>query len=143
VTATRLRLGRAAEDEAARRLAAAGFAIVERNARVRYAEWGIAGELDIVAVDRRALVFVEVKAGRFRGVSRTADQRGNTRRAGPERPALAVGQAKQMRLRRLARAWLASNAGAVRFSAIRFDVIGVVMDSGGRVRDYEHIRGAF
>lgn len=136
MTEARLRLGRAAEDETARRLSAAGFRVLARNERVRYAEWGIAGELDIVALDRGTLVFVEVKAGRLR-------QGDGIRRAGPGRPALAVGRAKQMRLRRLARAWLASNTVPVRFSAIRFDVIGVMMDPGGRVHDYEHIRGAF
>ena len=42
-------IGRAAEELAARRLAAAGWEIIERNARSRY------GELDIVARDRRTL----------------------------------------------------------------------------------------
>ena len=62
-----------------RRLAAAGWEIVERNARTRY------GELDIVALDGRALVFVEVKAGRAGSAF------------GPERPVLAVDRRKQRR----------------------------------------------
>ncbi len=136
MTKTRISLGKAAEDEAASRLAEVGFTVVQRNARVRYAEWGIAGELDIVALDSGTLVFVEVKAGRL--------HRGDgVRRAGPERPVLAVGPAKQRRLRRLARAWLASNTAQIRFRSIRFDVIGVVMDASGRIHDYEHIRAAF
>ena len=136
MTDARLKLGRAAEDEAVRRLARAGFQVLARNERVRYVEWEVAGELDIVALDGGMLVFVEVKAGRL--------HRGNAHRAaGPERPALAVGRAKQRRLRILARAWLASNAAKLRFRSIRFDVIGVVMDATGRVHDYEHIRFAF
>ena len=47
MTETRQRIGRAAEDLVAARLAAAGWEIVERNARTRY------GELDIVALDGR------------------------------------------------------------------------------------------
>jgi putative endonuclease len=130
MTTARLSLGRRAEDEAARRLAEEGWRVLERNARVRYAELGIAGELDIVALDGSALVFVEVKAGRLGS------------RTGPERPVLAVGPRKQLRLRRLARAWLASEGRRPPFSAIRFDAIGIVFD-GERVRDYEHLRGAF
>ena len=98
---------------------------------MRYAELGIAGELDLIAIDRGSLVFVEVKAGRRGGAY------------GPERPALAVGPQKQARLRRLARAWLASAEIAPRFGAIRFDVVGVTFDRSGRVTDFEWIRNAF
>lgn len=132
VTEQRLSLGHAAEDEAARRLAGQGFLIVARNERIRYAELGIAGEIDIVAMDGPTLVFVEVKAARA-----------GARRRGPERPVLAVGPQKQLRLRRLARAWLHCRQPPRRFSSIRFDVVGIVMDSSGRVHDYEHIQNAF
>jgi len=57
MTETRQRLGRAAEDLVAERLAATAWELLERNARTRH------GELDIVALDGRTLVFVEVKAG--------------------------------------------------------------------------------
>ena len=57
MTVQRQRIGRAAEDLVADRLARTGWEIVERNARTRF------GELDIVARDGRTLVFVEVKAG--------------------------------------------------------------------------------
>lgn len=128
MTVARQRLGRAAEDLAAHRLAADGYRVVERNARTRL------GELDIVALDGSVLAFVEVKA-----------QRAGSR-AGPERPVLAVGREKQVRLRRLAREWLAEGAarrdlGGVR--AFRFDVIGVLFDRAGNVAAYEHIRDAF
>ena len=98
--------------------------IVERNARTRL------GELDIVARDGEDLVFVEVKAGRAGSAF------------GPERPVLAVDRRKQARLRRLAREWLAgSRLGGV--GALRFDVVGVLFDRGGRLVDFEHIRDAF
>lgn len=56
MTAQRQQLGRTAEDLVATRLVAVHWEILERNARTRY------GELDIVALDGRTLVFVEVKA---------------------------------------------------------------------------------
>jgi putative endonuclease len=124
MTAARRRTGQRAEDLVARRLAASGWEIVERNARTRY------GELDIVALDGRDLVFVEVKA------SRTGAP------VGPERPVFAVGRQKQLRLRRLAGAYLGNRPPLPSFAAIRFDVIGISFD-GDRVADYEHIEGAF
>ncbi|MGI8460209.1 MAG: YraN family protein [Solirubrobacterales bacterium] len=121
-------LGASAEDLAASRLAGAGCRVVARNARVRYAELGIAGEIDLIAIDRGTLVFVEVKAGRAGA------------RTGPQRPVLAVDSRKQRRLRRLARAWLASEEPP-RFEAIRFDVIGVLFGAGAP--ELEWIRDAF
>jgi putative endonuclease len=125
VTLARQSLGRAAEELAAKRLAAAGIRVVERNARTRL------GELDIVARDGDVLAFVEVKA-------QTTGSR-----SGPERPALAVGPAKQLRLRRLAREWLAGRGGLGGVRAFRFDVVGVLFDRAGGVAAYEHIRDAF
>jgi len=126
MTHARLRTGARAEELVARRLAAAGWEIVERNARTRF------GELDIVALHGRALVFVEVKAGR----------EGN--RFGPERPVLSVDWRKQLRIRRLATAWMAERRGAIpRYEDIRFDAVGVTFDRAGQVTDYEHLKGAF
>jgi putative endonuclease len=124
VTAARRRTGQRAEDLVSRRLAASGWEIVERNARTRY------GELDIVALDGRDLVFVEVKAARTGAP------------LGPERPVFAVGRQKQLRLRRLAGAYLGDRPPLPSFAGIRFDVIGISFD-GDRVADYEHIEGAF
>lgn len=124
MTAARQSLGRRAEELTARRLAAAGWEILARNARSRH------GELDIVARDRHTLVFVEVKAGR-RGAA-----------YGPERPALAVDRRKQRRIRRLAAAWLAANRDAPRCATVRFDVVGIAFDRG-QVVEIEHIRDAF
>ncbi|HET6569990.1 MAG TPA: YraN family protein [Solirubrobacterales bacterium] len=125
MTEPRQRLGRAAENLVAERLAGAAWEIVERNARTRH------GELDVVALDGRTLVFVEVKAGR----------RGSL--YGPERPVLAIGRRKQLRIRRLATAWMGERRDLPRYDAIRFDAIGVTYDSAGRVTDYEHLEGAF
>ncbi len=58
MTRARIAAGRQAEELAARELMQSGMRVLERNVRVRYAEWGIAGELDIVALDGDALVYV-------------------------------------------------------------------------------------
>ena len=63
-------------------------------------------------------------------------------RSGPERPVLAVGPRKQLQIRRLARAWLAENR-VPRYSAIRFDVVGVTLDPAGSAIAIEHIPNAF
>ena len=55
----RRRLGEEGESLACRHLEARGFEVVERNFRTRY------GELDVVAADRRHLVFVESRPGSF------------------------------------------------------------------------------
>jgi putative endonuclease len=125
MTAARQRTGQRAEDLVARRLAAAGWRVLERNARTRY------GELDIVALHRRALVFVEVKAGRLGAAF------------GPERPVLAVDRRKQQRVRRLATAWMAERRDVPPYEEIRFDAVGVSFDRAGRPVDIEHIPGAF
>ena len=125
MTVARQRTGRRAEDLVSRRLAARGWRIVERNARTRF------GELDIVAVDGQALVFVEVKAGR-----QDSD-------FGPERPVHAVGPRKQRRVRRLATAWMMERRDALRYAEIRFDAVGVTFDRAGLVVDVEHIEAAF
>jgi putative endonuclease len=125
MTVQRQRLGRSAEDLVAARLIAAHWEILERNARTRY------GELDIVALDGRTLVFIEVKAGR-------ADSA-----FGPERPVHAVDRRKQQRVRRLATAWLGERRGLPYYSEIRFDAVGVSLDRNGRAIDVEHIAGAF
>lgn len=125
MTRTRRRLGKLAEDLIAQRLAAAGWELLERNARTRH------GELDIVALDNRALVFVEVKAGRAGSAF------------GPVRPVLAVDRRKQQRIRRLATAWIAEHRDLPRYTQIRFDAVGVSFDSADQVLDVEHLRGAF
>jgi putative endonuclease len=104
-------------------LARSGWRIVGRNIRLP------SGELDLVALDGSTLVFVEVKAGRA----------GTT--VGPERPAHAVGRRKQLKLRRLAREWIAERRGPSGVAGYRFDVVGVSFGEDGRT-DIDHIRAA-
>jgi len=128
MTVHRLRTGRLAEARAAEHLGSLGYRILERNARTKY------GELDIVALDRRALVFVEVKAARAGG------------RVGPERPVLWVTPRKQLQVRRLATAWMAERRGSdsvPRYAEIRFDAVGVLVGRDDEVLDLEHLLGAF
>jgi putative endonuclease len=124
VTFARQRLGRRAEQLVATRLERQGWRILARNVRLP------SGELDIVALDGRTLVFVEVKAGR----AGTA--------LGPEKPAHAVGYRKQRKLRRLAREWIAERRGPSGVAGYRFDVVGVSFGPDG-LADVDHIRQAF
>jgi putative endonuclease len=124
VTFARQRLGRWAEELVAARLERSGWRLVGRNVRLP------SGELDLVALDGATLVFVEIKAGRV----------GAT--IGPERPAHAVGRRKQVKLRRLAREWIAERRGPSGVSGYRFDVVGVSFGQNG-LADVDHIRQAF
>jgi putative endonuclease len=124
MTYARQRLGRAAEDLVAARLENSGWRIVARNVRLP------SGELDVVAMDRSILVFVEVKAGRA-GAN-----------LGPEMPAHAVGRRKQLKLRRLAREWIGERRGPSGVAGYRFDVVGVRFGPDG-LADVDHIRNAF
>lgn len=124
MTVARQRLGRRAEQLVAAGLERRGWRIVARNVRTR------SGEIDLIALDGSTLVFVEVKAGRA----------GTT--LGPERPAHAVGPRKQLRIRRLAREWLAEGRSPSGVAGYRFDVVGVSFGGDG-LTDVDHIRAAF
>lgn len=121
----RRRLGALGERLAREHLARAGYELIESNFRSRQ------GELDIVAVDSRALVFCEVKT------------RVSGSRAGPANPLDAIGPAKQRRLRLLAREWLHARPDRPRAPALRFDAIGVVMSPRGELLSLEHLEDAF
>jgi putative endonuclease len=124
----RQRLGRRAEEIVARELGAAGWRLVARNVRVPE----IRGEIDLIALDGRTLVFVEVKALRAPA------------RSGPETPAAAVGPRKRAKLRRLAVAWLRERRSTVPpHRGLRFDVIGLRLDGSGTVVERTHLRAAF
>ena len=110
------RAGDAAEDAAAKHLAAAGCRIVARNARYRD------GEVDLVARERDVLVFVEVR------------MRGSLRFGGA---AVSVNSLKQKRIARAAQHWLLGEYGE-RWPTCRFDVVTV--DGSGTI---EWIRDAF
>lgn len=125
MTQSRRRTGSLAEDLVAHRLAAAGWEIVERNARTRY------GELDIVARDGGTLVFIEVKGAR------------QGTRFGPERPILSIDSRKQQRVRRLATAWMSERRDQPPYEEIRFDAVGVTLDRADRAVHVDYVKGAF
>jgi putative endonuclease len=113
-------LGRAGERLAAEHLERLGYEIVARNHRTRY------GEIDLVAADDGALVFVEVKTRRGRG-----------------RPWEALGERKQRQVRRMASAYLREVEDRPRRARVRFDAIGVTFDAAGRLAALEHLEDAF
>lgn len=128
MTTARQLTGRRGEQVVAARLERAGWRIVERNARATE----VRGEIDLIALDRETLVFVEVKARRAGSVG------------GPETPAMAVGARKRAKLRGLAAAWLRDRGYAVpRHRELRFDVVGLRLDARGEAVEYEHLRAAF
>lgn len=106
--------GNAGEERAARFLQQLGYRILARN----FAAAG--GELDIVAQDRKTLVFVEVKTRSSRAFGG---------------PLAAVTPAKQKRLLLAAVQYLKANPA--KFDSIRFDVVGVLPE------EVEHIPNAF
>jgi putative endonuclease len=121
-------LGTRGEDLAADHLRARGYRVIERNFRVR------SGELDLIAADRHALVFCEVK-------TRVA-----TRSADAALPLESIGRAKQVRLRRLAREWLQRRpveSGRPMRAQLRFDAIGVLLSPTGELLALEHVENAF
>ena len=114
----RVRSGEAGEDLACDYLRARGYEILERNYRCR------SGEVDIVAREGAATVFVEVK-----------DRRGRSHGEGHE----SVTFGKRRRVVRAARLYAASHG--LSETPIRFDVVSIERDSrGDRIR---HDRGAF
>jgi putative endonuclease len=128
MTASRQQLGRLAEALVAAELERAGWRIIARNART--AE--VRGEIDLIAIDGTALVFVEVKARRAGSA------------LGPETPAMAVGPRKRAKLRALAVAWLRDRGYDVPpHRELRFDVVGIRLDTDDRVVEREHLQGAF
>ena len=112
-------LGRRGEDAAARYLRKLGYLIVARGHRDNI------GELDLVAVDGRTVVFIEVK-------TRTSHDAGH--------PADAVDEAKQQRLTRLALSYMKRH-DLLECSA-RFDVVAVTWPDRGRPT-IEHFKSAF
>jgi putative endonuclease len=123
-------LGRLGEQLAAQHLQRLGFAPLARNQRTRY------GEIDLIAFDGRTLVFAEVKTRRV-----------DPRPHGPwpdQQPLAGLRFRQRARLRRLATAWLA-DAERARPTArtIRFDAIGVTLDSRCRLLRLDHLEGAW
>ncbi len=113
----RHQLGRAGERAAEAFLRARGYTIVARNFRCPL------GEVDLIALQRRTIVFIEVK----------------TRRGGAAAPLDAVDRRKQRQIRRVAEWYV--NAQRLHGREVRFDAIAIAHD-GDRV-ECELMRDAF
>jgi putative endonuclease len=113
-------LGDRGEDAAAKFLKRQGFHILARGLDSPL------GELDIVAVDGRTVVFVEVK-------TRRTDDAG--------RPSEAIDQRKEQRMTQAALAYLKSNR-LLNYSA-RFDVVAIMWPDDARKPTIEHFKNAF
>jgi putative endonuclease len=119
----RHRLGAAGEQLAAEHLRRLGYTLLARNHRTRW------GELDLIVHRPGVIVFVEVKT------RRTSAAAGS--------PFEAVGPRKQLQVRRIAAAWLARTSDRPYAEQLRFDVVGVTVDAGGRLLRLEHREGVF
>jgi putative endonuclease len=113
-------LGDRGEDAAARFLKRAGYHILARGLDSPL------GELDIVAVDGRTVVFVEVK-------TRRSDD------AGP--PEEAIDQLKEQRMTQAALAYLKANR--LLDYASRFDVVAITWPEDAKRPVIEHFKNAF
>ncbi len=112
-------LGRRGEEAAASYLTSLGYRIVDRNWRCS------TGEIDIVALDRRELVIVEVKTRSTRGWGD---------------PLEGVTDRKLTRLCVLAGAWRRAHPG-LRASGTRIDLVGVLMPRHAAAT-VDHLRAA-
>lgn len=115
-----LPLGARGEALAARHLKRLGYKIVARGQRTHL------GELDLVAVDSRTVVFVEVK-------TRESHLAGH--------PAEAIDAEKERRLTRAALGYLKRHD--LLECAARFDVVAITWPSDGGKPVVEHIKNAF
>lgn len=113
-------LGELGERAAARYLEARGFTIVARSHRDKLSE------IDLIAVEGRTVVFVEVK-------TRASTDHG--------RPEEAVDRDKQQRLTRAALAFL-KKKGLLKHAA-RFDVVAIVWPDDKSPPAITHFRNAF
>ncbi|HVT28449.1 MAG TPA: YraN family protein [Lacipirellulaceae bacterium] len=118
--ARRKSLGNRGEDAAAKFLKRHGFRILARGVDSRL------GELDIVAVDGRTVVFVEVKTRRSSDAGR---------------PAEAIDSRKERRMTQSALAYLKANR--LLSYAARFDVIAITWPENARRPTIEHYKNAF
>jgi putative endonuclease len=113
-------LGERGELAAKKFLKARGYVIIAHSSR------GPFGELDIIAVDGKTVVFVEVKTRRSHDTGHPAD---------------AVDLKKQRRITRLALAYLKRHD--LLENKARFDVIAVTWADNKRPPTIEHFQNAF
>ena len=113
-----IKKGKKGEDIAADYLKEKGFKILERNWR-----YSIVGEIDIIAVDQKTLVFIEVKA-------RSSANFGQ--------PIEAVDKIKMGKMKNMANIYLSENP-AVQYSSYRFDAIGIILGKEPEITYYRNI----
>jgi putative endonuclease len=114
----RIAIGRMGEDEAVRVLKKSGYRVLKRNYRCRY------GEIDIIAEDKGAIVFIEVK-------TRGSDAFGT--------PGEGVDRRKQRHITLASIAYLTEQGLSDR--GVRFDVVCIdLLDKGFST---EIVRDAF
>jgi len=113
-------LGRRGEEEAAKYLRSHGYRIIATRERV------LRGDIDIVALDGRTVVFVEVR-------SRSGTTHGH--------PAETVGYQKQRRVAQLATAYIRRHR--LEDCSVRIDVVTVTFDGPAGRPHVEHFQNAF
>ena len=113
-------LGDKGEKAAARFLKKAGYKIVAHSYRNQF------GEIDLIAMDGKQIVFVEVKT------RQTADR---------GQPFEAVDSRKQQKLTRLALAWLKKHKRLQQ--SARFDVISIIWPNDAKKPEVQHFVNAF
>ena len=116
-------LGRRGEELAAEHFSRLGYRVLARNHRTRF------GELDLVLADdaESTIVFCEVKSRRLG----SGDWRDN------------LHEHKRKQVRTMAAAWLAEVTDRPFGAELRFDAVGVTLDSHGRLIRLDHLRAAF
>ena len=115
-------LGQKGERTAARFLRRQGYRVLERNFRCT------AGEIDLVVFRDGVIAFVEVR-------SRMAPAQVD--------PMSTVTRSKQQRLIRAAHRYAALHNLHREDVVLRFDVVAVLFDVGGRPNDVRHVENAF
>jgi putative endonuclease len=117
-------LGRRGEELAAEHLERLGFQVLSRNYRTRH------GELDLVVADRAGgtIVFVEVKTRAAGGSGVPWDN---------------LHEAKRGQVRAMASAWLSEVRDRPWAAELRFDAIGITLDTRGALVRLDHLEGAF
>jgi putative endonuclease len=107
-----------------------GFTPLDRNERVRY------GEIALIAFDGHTLVFAEIKTRRI-------DVQKERVRPDPQ-PLAWLRPRQRARLRRLAATWLQEKKHIRPATCtVRFDMIGVILDTKDRLLRLDHIEGAW
>lgn len=132
-TDRRRTIGAIGEEAVRRCVVAWNWHLVDHNVRWRD------GELDVIAIDDRTLVFIEVKTLRAK--------------AGSAQPAFSpfesIDSRKRAQLRKLAKRYLSDDIRrlrldeGLRIEAFRFDAFAVVVGAADEVVSIEHLEQAF